>query len=270
MKEPQLITSRRAKIIELALSLREKSGRSEHGLCFAEGAVAADYALKLKNSVKSVLLSQEATPKCAELAKKLSSQSIPFYVLTKECFEKVSVLKNPEGLALLVEPAKPLSKPSELPEDGPVACLWQLQDPGNLGTIIRSAASFGCKNFLMVKNCVSHLHPLCIRASAGSALDSNFLYLGEEETLSYLKKNKERVCALSGEGTSIEFDLCYNNSVNKVIVSGNEPHGLPERVRKNLPLYSIPTEGSVESLNVTAASAIAYYVFWSRKNPLKK
>ena len=88
MKEPQLITSRRAKIIELAISLREKSGRLEHGLCFAEGAVAADYALKLKSAVKGVLLSQEATPKCAELAKKFSS-SIPFYVLTKECFEKI-------------------------------------------------------------------------------------------------------------------------------------------------------------------------------------
>ena len=270
MNEPQIITSRRARIIELALSLREKSGRSEHDLCFAEGAVAADYALKLKSAVKGVLLSQEATPKCAELAKKFSSSSVPFYLLTQECFEKISVLKNPEGLALLVEPAKPLSKPSEFPKDGPVACLWQLQDPGNLGTIIRSAASFGCKDFLLVKNSVSHLHPLCIRASAGAALDSRFLYLYEDEALSYLTKNKERVCALSGEGSSIKFDLCYNNSVNKVIVSGNEPHGLPERVRKSLPLYSIPTEGSVESLNVTAASAIAYYVFWSRKDPLKK
>lgn len=270
MNEPQIITSRRARIIELALSLREKSGRSEHDLCFAEGAVAADYALKLKSAVKGVLLSQEATPKCAELAKKFSSSSVPFYILTKECFEKISVLKNPEGLALLVEPAKPLSKPSEFPKDGPVACLWQLQDPGNLGTIIRSAASFGCKDFLLVKNSVSHLHPLCIRASAGAALDSRFLYLDEDEALSYLTKNKERVCALSGEGSSIKFDLCYNNSVNKVIVSGNEPHGLPERVRKSLPLYSIPTEGSVESLNVTAASAIAYYVLWSRKDPLKK
>ena len=56
MKEPQLITSRRAKIIELALSLREKSGRLEHGLCFAEGAVAADYAMKLKSSVMPSIL----------------------------------------------------------------------------------------------------------------------------------------------------------------------------------------------------------------------
>ena len=265
MNEPQLITSRRAKIIELALSLREKKGRAENNLCFAEGAVAADYALKLKGAVKGVLLSQEATPKCAELAKKFLDASIPSYLLTKECFDKVSVLKNPEGLALLIEPAKPLKGPEELPKDKPIACLWQLQDPGNLGTIIRSAASFGCKDFLLVSNCVSHLHPLAVRSSAGATLDSNFLYLGEETATEYLVKNSDRVCALSGEGTAIKFDLCYNNSVSKVIVSGNEPHGLPERIRKLLPLYSIPTVGSVESLNVTAASAIAYYVFWSRK-----
>lgn len=270
MNEPQLITSRRAAIIDLALSLREKKGRAEHGLCFAEGAVAADYALKIKSAIKGVLLSQEATAKCAALAKKAASRSVPFYLLTKECFEKVSVLKNPEGLALLVEPAELFSETSQLPKEGPVACLWQLQDPGNLGTIIRSAASFGCKDFLLVKNSVSHLHPLCIRASAGAALDSRFLYLDEDEAMQYLMDNSDRVCALSGEGSSIKFDLCYNNSVNKVIVSGNEPHGLPERARKSLPLFSIPTEGSVESLNVTAASAIAYYVFWSQRAPKEK
>ena len=270
MKEEQLITSRRAGIIDLALSLREKKGRAEHNLCFAEGAVAADYALKIKSAVKCVLLSREATEKCAALAKQAAAGDVPFYLLTKECFEKISVLKNPEGLALLVEPAKLLSGAAELPKNGPVACLWQLQDPGNLGTIIRSAASFGCRNFLLVKNSVSHLHPLCIRASAGAALDANFLYLEEEEAMRYLTENNDRVCALSGEGCPIKFDLCYNNGVSKVIVSGNEPHGLPERVRKSLPLFSIPTEGSVESLNVTAASAIAYYVFWSQRAPKEK
>lgn len=270
MNEPQLITSRRAGIISLALSLREKKGRAEHNLCFAEGAVAADYALKMKSAVKGVLLSRDATEKCAKLAHEAAAGSAPFYLLTGECFEKISVLRSPEGLALLVEPAPLLKNASELPDDGPVACLWQLQDPGNLGTIIRSAASFGCRHFLLVKNSVSHLHPLCIRASAGAALDSNFLYLEEDEAMRYLTENKGRVCALSGEGCSIKFDLCYNNSVNMVIVSGNEPHGLPERARKSLPLFSIPTVGSVESLNVTAASAIAYYVFWSQRAPLEK
>ena len=51
-----------------------------------------------------------------------------------------------------------------------------------------------------------------------------------------------------------------------MIVSGNEPHGLPRKVRESLPLFSIPQKGKVESLNVTAASAIAYYLFWSPRN----
>ena len=126
MKEEQLITSRRAGIIDLALSLREKKGRAEHNLCFAEGAVAADYALKIKSAVKCVLLSREATEKCAALAKQAAAGDVPFYLLTKECFEKISVLKNPEGLALLVEPAKLLSKPEELP-----ACQKQRVAPSS-------------------------------------------------------------------------------------------------------------------------------------------
>ena len=71
-----------------------------------------------------------------------------------------------------------------------------------------------------------------------------------------------QICALSGDGNALNIDFCYNKS-DELIVSGNEPHGLPKKVREALPLYSLPLKGRVESLNVTAASAIAYYLFWS-------
>ena len=259
------ITSRRSEIIQTAVELREKKGRLALKLCWAEGAAAADFALSLeKNRIKKILLSEEATPKCRELAKKLSHQGCENYLLTKECFEKASILKNPEGLGLMVEPKAILTAPKDLPEKAPVACLWQLQDPGNLGTIIRSAAAFGCQHIILVENSVSPLHPQAIRASAGAALNMNFLFLNEEKALLFLKREEERVCALSGDGTALTLDFCYNR-LDELIVSGNEPHGLPLKVRESLPLFSIPQKGAVESLNVTAASAIAYYLFWSSK-----
>lgn len=260
------ITSRRSEIVSLALKLREKKEREDLGLCWAEGAVAADFALSLEKSrIKKILLSEEATPKCRELAEKLSRSCDENYLLTRECFEKASVLKNPEGLGLMVEPRPALRSPRELPAAAPAACLWQLQDPGNLGTILRSAAAFGCRHAILVENSVSPLHPLAIRASAGAALDMDFLFLGEEEALAYLAGEKERVCALSGDGSALSLDFCYNRP-DELIVSGNEPHGLPRKVRESLPLFSIPQKGKVESLNVTAASAIAYYLFWSPRN----
>lgn len=265
MKETCTITSRRDKLLELILSLRDKDECRKLGLCWAEGAIAADYALKLKKgAVKSVVLSMEATDKAREAAEKLAKTGVPLYLLAPSCFDKITVLKNPEGLGIVAEPGQTLSA-DEFPKKGPAACLWQLMDPGNLGTIIRSAASFGCEHFILVSPCVTHFHPLAIRASAGAALASKFLYLSEEEALEKLKSEGKRVCALSMEGNCLNLNLCYNNPEDMIVVSGNEPHGLPIEVRKTLPLYSVPATGRVESLNVTAASAIAYYFFWSRK-----
>lgn len=257
------ITSRRSGVILSALQLREKKERDASGLCWAEGAVAAEYALSLdKKRIKKILLSEEATPKCQKLAEALAGPHCEAFLLTKECFEKASVLKNPEGLGLIVEPNPPLKPASPLPKGEPAACLWQLQDPGNLGTIIRSAAAFGCRTMILVEPCVSPLHPLAVRASAGAALDMDFMYLDEEEALAFLLPEKHRICALSGDGDALNIDFCYNKS-DELVVSGNEPHGLPQKVREALPLYSLPQKGRVESLNVTAASAIAYYLFWS-------
>jgi len=271
MKEAKVITSRRDKLLELVLSLRDKTECRKLDLCWAEGTVTADYALSLpQGAVKAVLLSTEATEKAALAAEKLALAGNPLYKLVPSCYEKITVLKNPEGLGLVVKPGKTLSSFEELPEKGPAACLWRLQDPGNLGTIIRSAASFGCRNFILVSPGVSHYHPLAVRSSAGAALDSDFLYLEEEEALVKLRSVGSRAAALSMEGTCLNLNLCYNRSEDMIVVSGNEPHGLPEAVRRSLPLYSVPTTGKVESLNVTAASAIAYYFFWSPKTAKTK
>ncbi|MBR5623542.1 RNA methyltransferase [bacterium] len=263
MKNFLKITSRRAEVVNLALELREKKGRAASGLCWAEGAVAAEFALSLKKSrIKKILLSEEATPKCRKLAEALAHEECEAFLLTKECFDKASVLKSPEGLGLMIEPKPPVKPGSAPPKNEPVSCLWQLQDPGNLGTIIRSAAAFGCRFMILVEPSVSPLHPLAVRASAGAALDMDFLFLPEEEALALLLREKDRVCALSGDGNALNIDFCYNKS-DELVVSGNEPHGLPRKVREALPLYSLPLKGRVESLNVTAASAIAFYLFWS-------
>ncbi|MBR5900783.1 RNA methyltransferase [bacterium] len=257
------ITSRRAGIVELAVELRDKKGREACGLCWAEGAVAAEFALSLdKKRIKKILLSEEATPKCRKLAEALAHEECEVFLLTKECFDKASVLKNPEGLGLMVAPRPAAVAGAALPKGEPIACLWQLQDPGNLGTIIRSAAAFGCRFMILVEPSVSPLNPQAVRASAGAALDMDFLFLSEEEALALLLREKDRICALSGDGNALNIDFCYNKS-DELIVSGNEPHGLPKKVREALPLYSLPLKGRVESLNVTAASAIAYYLFWS-------
>lgn len=259
MNESQIITSRRAAIIDLALSLREKSGRSEHDLCFAEGAVAADYALKIKSAIKGVLLSQEATPKCAELAKKFSSSSVPFYILTKECFEKISVLKNPEGLALLVEPAKLLSKPSELPKDGPVACLWQLQDPGNLGTIIRTADASGFDGILLSPDCADLFSPKVLRSTMGSVFRLGFSFPSSLPDALESLKNK----GFSILSSQLDGDPFYdrtNVSPSFVLIIGNEGNGVSDAV-KNTATHRLclPMRGGAESLNAAVAAGIMMY-----------
>ena len=262
------ITSRRNPFLNEVLELATPEGRQEKGLCFAEGFAAAEFIAKLeKGRVQAVILSEDASEKNLQLAEKFAKGGSKAYLLTPECYAKISALRHPEGLGLLVTLPEPIPNTEALPKNAPVACLWQLQDPGNLGTIVRSAAAFGCRDFLLVTPSVSPFHPAALRSSAGAALQSHFLFLPENEALDYLSAQGKRVVALSGDGDELTGEICYNKS-DALVVSGNEAHGLPLTVRKALPLYSFTMKGKVESLNVTAASAIAYYLFWSQ--PTKK
>jgi TrmH family RNA methyltransferase len=147
------------------------------------------------------------------------------------------------------------------------AALDFVQDPGNLGTIIRAAAWFGIKNIICSDNCVDLYNPKVIQATMGAILHVNVFYCDLND---FLKKAREKKISVFGtllEGTSI-----YEQELDKkgIILLGNESKGISEELKQyitkkiKIPGANSATTG-IESLNVSMAAAVVFSEFMRRR-----
>ncbi|MBE50142.1 MAG: RNA methyltransferase [Flavobacteriales bacterium] len=132
--------------------------------------------------------------------------------------------------------------------------LFDIQDPGNLGTIIRTCDWFGVRNIICSNNTVDKYNPKVIQSSMGSIFRVNVIYLNLFEYLKNLSEDVLVYCTTVSGGEIIE-DI--KDSSRKLIVFGNESRGLPdEMLNMKILNLSIEKKGSAESLNVATACGI--------------
>lgn len=167
-------------------------------------------------------------------------------VFSNKLFDKLSLLENPEGVSALLK----IKKAKEISSDK-ILLLDHMQDPGNLGTIIRSAEAFSFKDIILVNNCVDLYNEKTIRASMGSIFRLNFLELNIDD----LKKIKDYKLILADmNGKSVD----YYKSCDKIILAiGNEANGISKSLKDlSNDFVSIKMDGKIESLNAAIAASI--------------
>lgn len=196
-------------------------------------------------------------------------EGIPWEIVENSVFDKMSSTMTPQGvLCVLEQPHYHLE--DLLKKENPLLVfLENLQDPGNMGTIFRTAEGAGADGILMTANCVDIYNPKTIRSTMGSIYRMPFVCLKEEEAGSVLELLKNRdiaVCAahLKGERTYDKED--YTGGTAFLI--GNEGNGLTEETAGAASLkVRIPMEGQLESLNASvAASILLYEAYRQRRN----
>lgn len=160
---------------------------------------------------------------------------------TAELFEAVSDTKTSQGILALFE--RPPAADVFARKDSIVVALDGVQDPGNVGTIIRLAAAFDASGVALLPGCADPFGPKAIRASAGAVLNVPIAQIDRLE--------HPRVFAAVGTGETIEPP-----ARDAVIVFGSEGSGVSDAVRKIAKPIAIPMSGRVESLNVATAAAI--------------
>lgn len=140
-------------------------------------------------------------------------------------------------------------------EDGPVIALNGTQDPGNLGTIIRTADWFGIKNILLSEECVELYNPKVVRSTMGSIFHVNVCQSHNFiSDLKKLKQNSYTICALDMNGENVNV---LKPKEKVIYVFGNESHGIDGELDKLIDnRYTIPGKGQAESLNVAVAAGI--------------
>ena len=252
----------RVKYIQTLMS--KASFRRKEGKFIAEGIKMFEEAPK--GDILEVYIKEGAYDSFGiDVKKKL--ERIGYKVLSESVFKKVSDTVTPQGILSVVKiPESDIN--DILKADNPsIAILENIQDPGNIGTIIRSAEGAGISGIIMTKDCVDIFNPKVIRSTMGSIYRTKFAYTDNiEETIAILKKNNIHTYALALNKEAKAYDL-YDYKEPSAFAVGNEGNGLKENTIKACENVAyIPMCGSVESLNASvAASLMMYEIFRQRR-----
>ncbi|PLX28500.1 hypothetical protein C0581_02005 [Candidatus Parcubacteria bacterium] len=143
--------------------------------------------------------------------------------------------------------------------DAPIICLHEVKDPGNLGTIIRTADWFGIKNILLSEECVDVYNPKVFRSTMGSLFHTTIFRSGNiSKTLERLKEEFDyEVNALDMDGNDVSKLKSKNNAV---YLFGSESHGVSDTLEELIDnRYTISGKGDAESLNLAISAGIVLY-----------
>lgn len=193
----------------------------------------------------------------------LSGQGEIFVEIVKEeLFQKMSDTQTPQGiLCVLKIPEYQMNDFVQIPaaQKGLYLILEDIQDPGNLGTMLRFGEGAGMTGVIMSRNTVDIFNPKTIRATMGSIYRVPFLYTDNlEESIGRLRENGIRTYAAHLSGTKAYDREDFREAVAFLI--GNEGNGLSERIAELADAYlKIPMLGQVESLNAAIAAALFLY-----------
>ncbi|MCB9223460.1 MAG: RNA methyltransferase [Crocinitomicaceae bacterium] len=224
--------------------MQQKKFRDSEGLFVVEGVkMVSELISQDQYKVKSLYFTEDCG---LDIPKNIEANSI-----SKSDLERISGFKQPNQILALVEMGSKVQ--ANFNEDGMILCLDEVKDPGNLGTIIRTADWFGMKQIICSLNTVDHFNPKVIQASMGSIFRINIIY---EDLFKLAGRLKDEGFACLGADLNGENAFTYDYPVKTALFMGSESHGLSKELGNMITRISIPKFGKAESLNVGMAAGI--------------
>lgn len=231
--------------IQLVNSLRSKKFRQKYNQFIVEGEKAVAEALQNNLEVVQVFGTEEWRTLYLPLLGK-----VPYTLVNAKELERISGFEQPnKALAIVALPTHNFN--SNIFDESITIALDFIQDPGNMGTIIRTADWYGIKHIVCSENCVDAYNPKVVNATMGSFARVQVHYVNLEEVLTPYA-NRLYACVMDGEPV-------YNikNVEKAIIVIGNEGKGISDSlIQLSQNKISIPRRGKAESLNAAVATAV--------------
>jgi TrmH family RNA methyltransferase len=251
-----LITSRRNPLVGRLRQLHQAKGRRQAALLLLEGTHLLQEVLRLQLRPRELLATELWCERHGQLLAALPAGLRP-QLVTAEVLAAVSTTEHPDGVVLTIEPPSPASYTSDASPPTWVLALDRLQDPGNLGTLLRTALAAGVEQVWLADG-ADPLQPKVLRASAGAALALPLLR-GDGPALA------DRLVRAAAAGCQVVAAVVtpgaipywqHDWSLPTVLLLGNEGAGLaPELLALASRQLTIPHSAAVESLNVAVAAA---------------
>jgi len=238
--------------IKYIRSLHEKKFREQENLFLVEGIKMINELLESDFRVSEIFATQEAFGQL-----KLPESRLKPEIISTDELNKISALKHPQGVLAIIA----MNENSSIPDISEKLSLALdfIQDPGNMGTIIRICDWFGIETIFCSMNCVDVYNPKTIQATMGAIFRIKIHYVELSEFL----KNQSKENGLPVYGTFLDGENIYNEALSQkgIIIMGNEGNGISKEIEpfvsQKLFIPSYPrTRVSSESLNVSTATAI--------------
>jgi TrmH family RNA methyltransferase len=253
-----LITSVRNPKVAAAVKLKKRAFRERDRSFLVEGAQGISEALRNAGGLTSLFHTEPGHPLAAEAVR----AGADVYHVSEEVMRRLTSTVTPQGL-VGVTPFVDVPF-SEIPDSGCVALLHAVRDPGNAGTVLRSADAAGAGAVVFTGSSVDVYNPKTVRASAGSLFHLP-LVRGQAsgDALAGLRAKGFRTFAMAADGDSDLYDLDLREPT--AFLFGNEAWGLPDEVAAQADaIVRVPIEDRAESLNLAAAATVCLFE-WARQ-----
>ena len=267
----QVISSKDNEFIKHIKKLKDKKYRDLNNEYIIEGIKIIEEAINEKANIKQVVICDDCEktsniPK--ELMYEIAKQECVY--VTSKLFESLTDVTNPQGILAIVEKNTVKSQTAGNEEQeidynqDIIVALDDIQDPGNLGTILRTVDSIGLSQILVSKGTADSYNPKVVRSTMGAIFRVKIIECEDlEKTLKEIKKHKFEIVVTSLQTKNSIYDIDYKK---KVIVIGNEANGVKEKIQKLADKkVKIPMLGKTESLNASVATGIILYEYVRQK-----
>lgn len=241
------------KLVKLALKLKKKKYREEENLFLAEGVRFVESAIE-NRSVKYILYSEKLYS--TNGYERVLKDDIDSYMVDESVLKDICDTENPQGVVAIC-----IKKEYSLDDilKNIIVIVDGVQDPGNLGTIIRTCDAAGAHGIVMLKGTVDLYNPKVLRSTMGSIFHIPIVFVNDLVDISgILLQNEYNILAASLDGDKSLYE--YDFSAKTAVILGNEASGVKkENMSLATHLVLIPMEGSSESLNVAIANSVIVY-----------
>lgn len=259
----QVITSKDNEMIKNIKKLKDKKFREQEHKYIIEGIKLIEEAVKESAKINTVVVCEDCV-KNEEIDSKLLYEVAKYNCIyvSERVFSLLTDVKNPQGILAVIE--KEAEKEQIDYNEDLIVVLDKVQDPGNLGTILRTVDSIGLKQIIVAEGSGDIFNPKVVRSTMGAIFRVKVKISQDiQKTIAEIKKHKFKVISTSLATDKSIYDVKYEKSA---IIIGNEANGVSKELQDaSDELVKIPMLGNTESLNASVATGIVLYEYVRQK-----
>ena len=259
----QVISSKDNEFIKHVKKLKDKKYRDESNEYIIEGIKLIEEAVNEKAKIKKIIVCEDTT----------NTYEIPTHIrleiakydciyVTNKIFNSITQVTNPQGIMAIIEKSV---KENEIDfTQDIIVALDDVQDPGNLGTILRTIDSIGLNQVIVSKETADAFNPKVVRSTMGAIFRVKVIEVENlQETIKTIKRHHFKLMVTSLQTENSIFDIDF---YKKIIVIGNEANGVSKEIQDMADEKAkIPMLGKTESLNASVAAGVVMYEYVRQK-----